>query len=184
MNNSDNSRLVSLLRQCRTGDDNAFSLLVADYTPMLKGEIAKLSLPFDESFSEACVALYKAALNFDLNQSEVTFGLYASICVKRRLLDMLRKEKRGSQEAFISDVDVDDIAVPDGIISRLLYEEENESFKARAREVLSKYEYDVFRLWLLGLGASDISERLSTDVKSVENAKARVLKKLRSGMSR
>ena len=183
MNNLDNSRLRLLVLQCRAGDDSAFSELVATYTPMLKSEMAKLSLPSDEFFSEACVALYNAVLSFDLEQSNVTFGLYSAICVRRRLLDVLRKEKRVA-DALASDIDVDDIAVSDGIVSRLVHKEENEHFRARVRELLSKYEYEVFNLWLLGLSAADISERLSTDVKSVENAKARVLKKLRSGFSR
>ena len=183
MNNSDNSRLHSLILSCRMGDDNAFSELVSDYTPMLKSEISKLSLSYDEHFSDACAALYKAALKFDLEQEGVTFGLYAEICVRRRLIDVMNKEKAVSN-ALCSDIDVDNIAVSDGIVSRLLYKEEHESFNARVRELLSEYEYSVFRLWLSGLKVSDIAVRLSQDAKSVENAKARILKKLRSGFDR
>ena len=183
MNNMDIARLQQLILSCRAGDDNAFSELVRLYTPMLKSEISKLSLGLDDCFSEACVALYKAVMNFDLEQDGVTFGLFAEICVRRRLLDTLKKEQSISYK-IISDVDVDNIAVPAGIISRLLREEESATFKARARELLSEYEYSVFTSWLIGLNASDIAERLGTDVKSVENAKARILKKLRNGVVR
>ncbi len=182
MENKDTNELIELILRCKTNDDDAFSVLVGLYTPMINSTVSSLSLSVSEYFSEACIALYKAVMSYDLSQNEVTFGLYASICVKHRLLDVIRKMDR--QGNIDSDFDVDSIAVSGGIVSRLLRMEESESVRAQARELLSDYEYSVFGLWLGGNAASFIAKELATDVKSVENAKARIIKKLRQGIKR
>ena len=177
-----NSEVISMILKCRQGDNEAFEALVELYKPMLNHMIRRISLSVEEYFSEACMGLYKAALSYNVGQDEVTFGLYARICVSRRLFDILRRE--GADASLLNDdVDVDSIAVSGGIVSHLERKEESELFRARARELLSDYEYRVFVLWLAGYRAAFIAERLSTDVKSVENAKSRILKKLRGGMN-
>ena len=84
---------------------------------------------------------------------------------------------------ILGDVDVDSIAVEDRSLSALLMREESESIRTQAREILSDYEYRVFGLWLLGLSASDIAREIGTDAKSIENAKARMMKKLRASLN-
>ena len=182
MENMDALELKDLILRCRANDDDAFSKLVGLYTPMINSVVSKLSLNAAEYFSEACIALYKAVMTYDLEQNEVTFGLYASICVKRRLLDAVRKiEKHGS---IVDGFDVDSIAVSDGIVLRLLKMEESEAVRAKAKELLSEYEYSVFELWIVGHSASVIAQKMNNDIKSVENAKARIIKKLRQGIKR
>lgn len=182
MENMDTRRIRDLIVACRANNDDAFAELVSMYSPMINSTVSKLSLSVSEYFSEACIALYKAAMSYDLDQSEVTFGLYASVCIRHRLLDIIRKNDRYSE--IVGDVDVENIAVSDGIIARLVKLEESESVRSQARELLSDYEYSVFNLWLGGHSAIDIAKRLDTDQKSVENAKARIMKKLRQGIRR
>ena len=182
MENIEFSELKGLILRCKANDDDAFSQLVSLYTPMINSTVSKLSLEGDVYFSEACIALYKAVVSYDVEQVDVTFGLYASICVKRRLIDVARKDERYTKS--LSDFDVENIAVSDGIVSRLLKIEESEIVRAQARELLSDYEYSVFRLWFFGLSGADIAQRLMVDLKSVENAKARIIKKLRQGIRR
>ena len=138
MENIEFSELKGLILRCKANDDDAFSQLVSLYTPMINSTISKLSLEGDVYFSEACIALYKAVVSYDVEQVDVTFGLYASICVKHRLIDVARKDERYAKA--LSDVDVENIAVSDGIVSRLLKIEESESVRAQARELLSDYE--------------------------------------------
>lgn len=178
MKDTNDLYLRELVFKSKMGDDDAFSELVKAYTPMLRSVASKLSLDVDETFSEACVGLYKAASTFDLEQKSVTFGLYARICVSRRLLDVARRE-RVESEVIRSDVDVEKIPVDGNILSRLVSREENEELRKWARGLLSDYEYRVFRMWAVGNSAADISRKLDTDIKSVENAKGRIIKKFR-----
>ena len=180
MSSSDVLRVRELIFLVREGSDEAFGELVTMYTPMIRSVTSKYGASFDDLFSDACMALYKAAYNYDLGQSEVTFGLYAQICVAHRVLDILRRENGSSIQ--ITEDDIDNISVDSGIVSRLIREEERRAFHQSARQLLTDLEYSVFTLWLRDLKSAEIADRLGKDVKAVENAKARLLKKLRDGL--
>ena len=183
MNESPDFDHNDLIERSRLGDDDAFSELVMKYKPMLTSSAVRLGLSPEEHFTDACVGLYRAVLTYDLSQTDVTFGLYASVCVRRRLTDVLRRERtESSRISVLGDVDVDSIAVEDSSLRSLVEREEKESIRSQAREILSDYEYRVLGLWLSGLSGPEIAEELLTDVKSVENAKGRVMKKLRASM--
>lgn len=173
------TQLIALIQACRAGDDAAFSQLFSHYTPLLHSITRKIDTEDADAFAEACIGLYKAVMSFDTEQSSVTFGLYARICITRRLSDYLRA--RGVREDRLSDLDVDSIAVPGGIEARLVRMEESMELRSRARALLSEYEYRVFLMWLQGYKTGAIAQELAVEAKSVDNAKARITKKLRDG---
>ena len=172
--------IISLILKTREGDDDAFSDIVDLYTPMLQNVAHRYSFDFDEIFSELCMSLYRAAATYDVEQSDVTFGLYAQLCASRAVCDILRQRRR---ECRLDDVtDVEQIAVEGGLDAALIREEEGEAFRRDARELLSEYEYSVLIKWLGGDKTADIAVSLGVSSKSVDNAKARILKKLRDGL--
>lgn len=181
MNMLSDEHLLKLLEGCRAGDNSAFSELVSHFTPLMVSLIRKHGLSREECFSDACMALYRAALGYNSGQADVTFGLYAGICLSHRLTDIKRANRSGQDR--LSDLDVDSIAVPGGIDSRLISIEERTAFRNRARELLSDFEFSVFLLWLEDFKTAAIAAELGVGAKSVDNAKARILKKLRAGMS-
>ena len=70
----------ALIEGVRLGDDDAFAKLVEQYMPLINALISALkprAVEYDEAFSEACFSLHRAAKSFHLEQSEVTFGLFA-----------------------------------------------------------------------------------------------------------
>ncbi len=172
----------ALILAARGGDDFAFNTLLERYTPMIGAAIKRLSLEDDgaEAFSEGCVGLYKAARTFNTEQNEVTFGLYARICVVRCLTDFIRS--RNKRVVAIVDKDVERLAVPSGISAAMEAREEREEFLRDARALLSEYEYSVFNYWLLGYKTADIALALCKTAKSVDNTKARIIRKLRDGL--
>ena len=176
----ENIEISQLLKMVRERDDAAFSLLVRRYTPMMNNIIRTFSIDgvsFDELFSEACVVLHRAALSYDLSREEhITFGLYARICVYRRICDVAREN---ACAAPILDVDVDLLPSGSNVEERLLSREKMAQYLATARRLLSEYEHRVFLLYIEGYSTSDIAEKLSRDVKSVENAKTRMFRHLR-----
>ena len=177
MKSNEEANIIRLLLRCRDRDDTAFEELVVMYKPMIDTLISKMDFSGEDVFSDAALALYKAALSYDLEQSEVTFGLYAKICVRNKLVDIANAISRDRDK--FADFDVDRISVPDGTLYRLLKKEESDSFRAAARRVLSEYEYTVLLLWLGGDKTSIIAKKLCESAKSVDNAKARIMKKLR-----
>ena len=180
MNKSDNN-LRELILAVREGEDDAFAALLEMYTPMLVSTGSKLGLEYADYYSEACITLYNAAFTFDLEQNEVTFGLYAGVCVRNKLYDLVRREN-AHQRALDRNFDVETLATSDGIVSSLIRREEHETLKRVAEQTLSGFEYKVFELWLRGESETMASNTLGVSVKSIENARGRIIKKLRGGM--
>ena len=171
--------LVSLILAVRAGDSSAFDAIVTAYRPLLQSLSNSYPSPV-EYYCEACVALLKAVKSYNVDQDRVTFGLYATIVIRRHLRSYHNENE--SKKSQISDNDVEAIAVGDGIIARLFREEEYDEFCRKMQEILSELEYRVLWLWLEGLRTADIARELSIDAKSVDNAKARIQKKLRGGL--
>jgi len=180
MQNYEKLQVEELIFKIREHDDAAFEELVKRYVPMINKVISLFSSAFvtyDEAFAEACVALHKASLSYRLDSGEVTFGLYARICVKHRLSDLY---SACEAKNLAGDVEVERIVAGSNVESMLLLKERVQSFISIAREILSDYEYRVFMLYIQGYDTAAMCELLSKDKKSVENAKARMLKNLRS----
>lgn len=180
---NDNLAVKELLTAVKAGDESAFEELVELYRPMMDSLIRKFSFDDRDAFSEVCMSFYRAASSYDLDCDDVTFGLYAKICVERCLIDLRKREKKLPSRFVDDGVDVDAIAVPGGVQSMLEHREQTAYFLSVAKEVLSDFEYDVYRHWMLGYKTSDIASILEVTAKAVDNAKNRMLKKLRERLS-
>ena len=172
--------ISDLLILCRQHDDEAFDELVRRYTPMMRkviGGFSGHSADYSELFSEACVALHVAAGRFDMTQSEVTFGLYARICVRNRIVDLLRAM---DSDRNITDYDVEMMTEGDNVESKIADREEFELILGSAKRLLSDYEYSVLLLHIQGYKTASIAKALGRTAKSVDNAKSRLFRRLRS----
>ncbi len=183
MEHNENKALADLILSVRDGDQSAFEQLVNEYKPMMDSVIRRFSLDARDAFSEACMGFYRAVSSYELGQSDVTFGLYAKICVERCLIDMQRREGRSVSHYVDNEVDVDTIAVPGGVQAMLEHREQTAYFLSVARETLSDFEFDVYRQWMLGYKTSDIASALGVTAKAVDNAKNRMWNKLRHRLS-
>lgn len=173
------SELNTLILQVKKRNDNAFATLLSRYTPMLNKVISGFSSPrvsYSEAFSEASATLFRSAISYDIENGAVTFGLYAKICVYRKLCDLY--EKAGREDNTV-DFDIDKIAVSSNLEARLVGMERMQEYLNLAKKILSPYEYEVFLLYIEGESTEVIADKLSRDTKSVENAKNRMFRALR-----
>ncbi len=174
-----NTSIDELIAACREHDDSAFAEIVTRYTPLVRKLVSELQIDFitdDELFSEGCVALYQAALSFDPSQRGVTFGLYARVCISHRFVDIKRRYKNLPE---LSNYDVESVDSADGPDKGLFERERIEDIILYAKNVLSDYEYSVLLLHIQGYKTSAIAARLGKSPKSVDNAKARLFRRLR-----
>ena len=174
-----NTPINELIMLCRNHNDDAFDQLVQRYTPMIRKVVSSFDAAgydADEFFAEGCVALHIAAQRYDLQQEEVTFGLYARICVRNRILDMLR---RSDSEQTLSELDVEQMTDEDSVEEKIADREIFDRLLASARNLLSDYEYRVLLLHIQGYKTSAIAAMLDRSAKSVDNAKFRLFRRLR-----
>ena len=181
MNPNEEKDVRDLIVLCREHDDGAFVELVRRYTPMMRSVTQGFSdvrMDSEELYHEACVALHQAAMRYDLSQSDVTFGLYARICINHRMVDIARAAKRVSVEIE----DDEQTAAEESVESDILFKEMYDSIMESARSVLSEYEYKVLILHIQGYKTAEISRALGRPAKSVDNAKSRLFRRLRASL--
>ena len=179
------NELFSIIERVKIKEtaDEAFSLLLERYSPLLKRRVSDYFAFSDdkaEAMQEATVALHSAALTYEQSKYEViTFGLYASICISNRLKSLLRKKAREADKSeFVSDADRISSGVD--LESYIVTKDVCERVMKQARALLSDYEYDVFRMSFERYTTRDIASALGKTQKSVDNAKFRISKRLRT----
>lgn len=179
-----------LILAIRSGDQKAFILLLEQYSPLIEASINMFcsdgASPNDKDDfrQEASVAFYNSVLTYDLEQSNVEFGLYAKICVCNALISQIRIAKRIPTEMQDFSYTLTSNEPHEDPSSRLL-EEERLSFLFRMiRNTLSKYEYKVWELYLSGCSTAEIAKKLNTDSKSISNAIYRIRVKLKDSLNK
>ena len=176
------NEMFSLLLRIRGGENEAFSLLTDTYRGLLEGLVRSFSeglcaADSEELSQEARLALYRAACTYKPSR-EVTFGLYARVCVRNALVSFLRRTTSRDAAAFCS---IDELLLPDENepVLALLAEERLAELTAKIKTVLSPYEHRVFTLLLEEKTNAAIAAALGKSEKSVANATFRLKEKLR-----
>ncbi len=133
----------------------------------------------EDAVQEATLALYTAVKGFEASKS--SFSTFASLCIKRSVLDVLKmhQRKKNIPEELISSIDeleLVDINSPEKIF---FDNEDYKSLKDTIKVELSSLEYEVLQLFLNGENYSAIAKKLDISEKSVDNSLTRVRKKLK-----
>ena len=174
---------AALLASVREGNEAAFAALLDRYAPLLQSLVSAFgasSIGADELMQEARFALYRAAVSY--REGGVTFGLYAKICVRNRLVSRLRREQK-EERPFSLEHLLRELPSENGgdALDFLLSDESFRELCEQIACILSPYENRVFRLYAGGLSVSEIASELCETVKSVRNALDRAQSKLRRG---
>ena len=102
------SDLFNLIESVKQGDESAFAQLLLQYKAVVDGAVRRFAGSFDIADGDwngvcspedleqhAALALYRAATTFEPDEAgkgkNVSFGLYAKICINNALISALRK---------------------------------------------------------------------------------------------
>lgn len=181
-------RLVILAKE---GDEASFAFLADKFKPLLDAAVAQYRaelLPQDveELSQEALVAFHSAVKSYDPSYKNVSFGLYAKICVNKAIISALRAIWRRSRTDLIPIDDTLDAFGDVGDVdpaSELIERENAEELSRRISEHLSEYENRVWWLYFSGLSSAQIARVVGRSPKSVGNALCRIKQKLRALLS-
>ncbi len=129
-----------------------------------------------EDFSqEAKLALYRASQSYNRKSDEVSFGLYAKICIRNALVSELRRMNRKKKTDIAQKFDLKSTDrdrgrsltnVPD--IGAIL-----------ESGILSALEKKIFVMYTDGMKIRDIAKAVGKSSKSVSNAVFRIKSKVR-----
>ena len=181
MNKNELNAHLDLIHAARCGDESAFETILEAYEPLIESmscSFAKVADDFEsweDLRQEACIALYKAVQTYDSTQAEVSFGLYAKLCVRNRLISYTRKLRRRESVLPLEERMKTEEDVTAGVVAEEAYME----LYRRIETLLSPYENHVWWLYLSGQTTGAIAAKLGKDERSVQNAIYRIRKKLR-----
>ncbi len=171
----------------RTGNSDAANTLLLRYS----GRVAYMansyffdSLTYDDWYQEGMIGLLHAVRTYNTDDG-VSFGTYASVCIKNRLIACLKKLTSSKNLPLNSAVSLE--AVPDITVrsseDAYISNEDYRNFEQILIKHLSAKEQKVMILYLAGYSYAEIATELNSTVKAVDNAVCRAKNKLKKIMN-
>lgn len=178
--------VCELLCAVREGDQEAFAALLLRYCPLIDRSVERFSSGLygeesrEDMRQEAMAAFYDAICSYRDDQEKVEFGLYAKVCIGNRLISHLRRELKQQGLLSLDVATAERVLGADGdLLSLLIEEEEACALSKMIEDALSQYEYEVFSRYVKGKSSAEIAQSLGKNAKSIDNAIARIRKKLK-----
>ena len=180
------SELDILLENVRSGKPLSFEAIYSLYVPLIDSMTRSCckrygicESEYDDVRQEALIALYNAALTYETNK-DVTFGAYAKICIRNKILSYIRcfleNDIPVSPDDRENDWDEPDLDTPEQII---ISKESLCHLNRRIDETLTDFEKAVFALYIGDMSYTDMANNLGKPKKSIDNAIHRIKAKLR-----
>lgn len=180
---------LELLALAKQADIEATERIIQHYSRMVRAIARKYYLSGaegEDAIQEGMLGLLYAIRSYDPGK-ERPFGVYARLCVERRLISAWRAASSQKHDPLNYAISLDKSPLEDRIEtdqtlevdpeSLLIHQEEQRESHERLRELLSFFEAQVLSLYLDGLSYEEIAEYLHKPVKSVDNAIQRVRRK-------
>ena len=134
---------------------------------------------YDDLYQEGMIGLLNAIRKYDPVRSD-NFEAYASLCIKSRLVDAMRRDISENDRIYQSSDEVfSGLSVYDDPEEKVLAEESAKEITLAISDLLSAFEASVLDLYLEGYTIKEISDLLNKSLKSVDNAISRIRNKLR-----
>jgi RNA polymerase sporulation-specific sigma factor len=169
------------INRVKSGDDASFEQLLSKYNALIismakkYSDMCATSPQLDDFLQEAKMAFYNSVLSYD-EKTGVTFGAYAKVCVRNRLVSCVRVNNSKKRQKRSDTKDSYDIENPQ---DTLIVRELEKKLFSLAKDRLSPYEKKIFGYYLAGERAKEISKKVTRSEKSVNNAIYRIKAKLK-----
>ncbi len=179
-----------LIAKVGEGSREAASELISMYAPLIEASVSKfasdtMSAQDREDLRQEAVSLFLRALTcYDGERYDVEFGLYAKVCISNGLSSAVRNMNRRHDKLTVLTESIDaNEDVHDDLLDGIVEQERLRTLSSTINSNLSELERKVWWLYVSGMSAKVIAERLEKDEKSVSNAVYRIRQKLRALLS-
>jgi len=184
-----------LLDQIYSCNEDANEIMLYKYRPLIVSIATKYiylcqgGVDLNDLIQEGMLALNEAVNTFR-EDKETNFGTYARICIKRKIISLVKSTKT-QKNMFLNDsisIEDDDNNLfdrflmdnsldPGSVIIENVYEQE---LIEKLNEQLTDLEKQVFELKLDGFEYKEIADILEKDSKSIDNTIQRIKTKLKN----
>ncbi len=171
-----------LVKLYKNGSQDAFTELYSRYKSIVKFHCRKffwIGTEIEDVIQEGTKGLFNAVQTY--KEEVASFKTYASLCIKTAVLTAIKKYNANNT----SKLDNISLQSLEGFVHLVTTPEEFVLDKESDNEILSKIykdlskrEKEVLKLYLEGLNYIEIAEKLSIEVKAVDNALVRAKNKI------
>lgn len=190
LNNYTDEELVELYR--KSNDDEVIEVLFSRYKTLIKKlarEYFLIGAEAEDLIQEGLIGLLKALRDYKADKN-VLFKSFARLCIGRQLITAIKQSQRFKHRPlndYLSltyhengEVPLIELFESENLSpeSMLISKEELNSLNTKIKDELSPFEKKVLIKYLEGLTYSEISEKLNTSYKAIDNALQRVKNKL------
>ncbi|MEG1366039.1 MAG: sigma-70 family RNA polymerase sigma factor [Oscillospiraceae bacterium] len=172
---------MSQIEAART-DDAALTMLISQKMPMINRLASAAVCPgldFDDAVQEGLIGFFSAVATYNQDKG-ASFNTYANACVQNAMVSAIRAAQRRKHQPLNSFVPLmDESFAADGPEQLAIANEDYSETMQNINAKLSPLEKQVLSLHLGGNTYAQISKTLAIPQKSVDNALARIRRKLR-----
>ena len=189
-----NSIVNSLIVKTRASNQAAFEELLELYEPLFRSLVTRYctnnsnAQDTDDLKQELAIAFYNSILSYDMEQNEVSFGLWAKICMNNALNTELRALKKRNENQTVAlmpeDIDLGVGGEEKSPENELVEKESVRELKTKIEAVLSPFENRVWRLYVVGCTTREMAQTLNKSEKSIDNAIFRLRRKLAKSLGK
>ncbi|MBQ4561143.1 MAG: sigma-70 family RNA polymerase sigma factor [Clostridia bacterium] len=173
-----NKGIKDLLDRARRGEENAMEQLLVEFSPLIEAKVSEyINILEEDDIRQLCaIGLFEAAQSYSEEKAngKVTFGLYAKLCIRNRLISEVRRLSPIT-EAMDEDIPADGVSMEEEIVRR----QDLADALDKARKKLTPFEDRVLRLYLTLNSYNEVAALLGKSRKSVDNALSRIRAKFR-----
>ncbi len=186
--------IEDLILKAQNNDEDATKNLLRIFKPKviaISREYFLIGADFDDLLQEGMIGLYKAIKVYNKDKNN-NFSSFASLCIHRQLQNAVKLNNRkknlplnsylpikyydGTDEDYINLVIVDDSS---DIEQNYMDKELNTLLLSKIKEILTKQQYAVLKLFINGQSYNYIATKLNITTKNVDNILQAIKKKLR-----
>lgn len=166
--------------QAAAGDEEAFAVLMQRMAPLIHSQVRSFRCAGteDEDLAQEALLGLLAAVRSFRPDGGASFTTYATTCIRRRLISVVRHSGSRAlrEQSLEDDPDLPDSAADPAL--RLQEQEGAEALLQKLHQRLTPLEYKVLLLRLSDCSYEETAARLGTTKKAVDNAVQRLRHKL------
>lgn len=185
-----------IVTRAQRGDDQAFEFLLYKYRNLVKTKVKSYFLigaEKDDLLQVGMIGLWQAVVDFRSDKA-ISFPAFAKVCIQRHIITAIKTATRQKQQPLntslslespsedpSADWNLSDILTSDDSLDPeevVLRGEDTRVLHDTLQQVLSDFEWRVLSGYQLGKSYREIACELHCKTKSVDNALARIKRKV------
>lgn len=182
--------------RAQTGEDRAAEYLLYKYRNLVKTKVKSYFLvgaEKDDLLQVGMIGLWQAIIDFRADKA-ISFPAFAKVCIQRHIITAIKTATRQKQQPLntslslespsddpSADWNLSDILTCEDALDpeeTVLRSEDTRELRDNLQRILSDFEWRVLSGYQVGKSYREIADELSCKTKSVDNALARIKRKV------